>query len=233
MKKLDTAVVLAGGRGTRLKPITDTLPKPLVKINGKPLLGWILEWLKMYKVTNIVVGVAYLKEKIVNHFGDGKDLGLKITYSEHTVEGGTNEGFRLAISRHVDQDQFFALNGDQIADLNLSDLSGFHRRHGLTATVVGGNPRCPFGRLETDENFNVIRFTEKPTCSLGLCNTGIYVFNRTILDYFPEDRGDIEETVFPKLAQDRELKVYPFKGLFVTVNTLNDLSAAERIVRGV
>src|SRR3990170_7847841 len=124
--KIDTAAVLAGGQGDRLKPLTNGLPKGMVEICNKPLLQWIIEWLRNNDVREIILGVAHLKEKIIDYFGDGTKFGVNIRYSVHTVEGGTSEGFRLAISRYVDRDVFFAMNGDQITDLNLNDLANFH-----------------------------------------------------------------------------------------------------------
>src|SRR2546421_11046313 len=117
-----TAVLLSGGEGLRLRPITHDVPKGLVKVGGKPLLEWVIEWLQQNKVTDLVIGVAYLKEKIIRYFGSGGQFGADILYSVHTVEGGTREGFLLAISRYVDSPSFFALNGDQITDLKLSAL---------------------------------------------------------------------------------------------------------------
>src|SRR5467141_127999 len=117
-----TAVVLSGGEGVRLRPITADLPKGLVRVGGKPLLQWVVEWLKANRVLNIVMGVAYLKEQIMDFFGDGSGFGVKIQYSVHTVPGGTGEGFSLAIQRYVRDQTFFALNGDQIVDLRLEEM---------------------------------------------------------------------------------------------------------------
>ncbi|TMI49011.1 hypothetical protein E6H22_03840, partial [Candidatus Bathyarchaeota archaeon] len=88
-----TAVVLSGGEGIRLLPITKDLPKGLVKVGGKPLLQWVVEWLRENGVTSIVMGVAYLKDHIINYFGNGDRFGVEIKYSIHTVQGGTGEGF--------------------------------------------------------------------------------------------------------------------------------------------
>src|SRR3989442_12937773 len=88
-----TAVVLSGGEGIRLRPITADLPKGLVKVSGKPLLRWVVEWLKANRISNIVMGVAYLKEQIIDFLGDGSRFGVKIQYSVHTVPGGQRKAF--------------------------------------------------------------------------------------------------------------------------------------------
>lgn len=223
---INTAVVLAGGPGERLKPLTENLPKGMVEICGKPLLQWIVEWLRDNKVKRIVLGVVYMKEKIINYFGDGANFNVDIKYSVHTVEGGTAEGFRLAINRYIDQDSFFAMNGDQITDLNLNDLADFHKKYNSIVTIAVTNPHCPYGHVQVNGKYDVIGFTEKPFCPHALCNTGIYVFNREILHYLPE-RGDVEKTTFSTLAKFHRLKMYPFNGFFVTVNTYKDLIEAE------
>jgi len=227
---IDTAVVLAGGPGTRLKPFTDDLPKGLIEVCGKPLLQWIIEWLRDNEVKQIVLGVAHLKEKIIDYFGDGTELGVDIRYSVHTVEGGTGEGFRLAISRHVDRNTFFAMNGDQITDLHLNDLFNFHIKYNPIVTMAVANPRCPYGHIMVNDKHDVTDFLEKPPCSQALCNTGIYVFNREVLRYLPK-RGDVEKETFPLLTKLHRLKAYPFNGFFITINTHKDWIEAEEELR--
>ena len=227
--ELDTAVILAGGTATRMKPFTNAVPKGMISVLDKPLLQWIIEWLCGYGVRNIVLGVAYLKDQIIKYFKEGSEFGVNIEYSVHTVEGGTGEGFRLAIQRHIHQPVFFALNGDQITDLNLKDLASFHLKHHRVATMVLVNQRCPFGHIHADEEGNVTSFEEKPVCP-ATCNAGIYVFRKKILNQLPET-GDVEKTTFPLLAKRRELKAYRFNGFFVTINTSKDLIEAEKELR--
>jgi NDP-sugar pyrophosphorylase family protein len=229
--QVNTAVVLAGGPGDRLKPLTNDIPKALVEINRKPLLQWIIEWLRDNGVKEVILGVAHGKDKIINYFGDGTNFGIHITYSVHTVEGGTAGGFRLAISRYVNSDVFFALNGDQITSIDLNDLADFHMKNSSVATMAVANLRCPYGHVEIDDKNNISGFVEKPVCFHMCCNTGIYVFNRKILTYLPES-GDIEKTAFMTLARAHLLKAYPYNGLFVTVNTYKDLIEANKQLGG-
>jgi NDP-sugar pyrophosphorylase family protein len=227
---LSSAVVLAGGEGERLKPLTENLPKGMIEICGKPLLQWIVEWLRDNKIKQVVLGVAYMRENIINYFGDGSDFDVDIRYSVHTVEGGTAEGFRLAINRYISQDAFFAMNGDQISDLNLDDLAGFHIKHNSVATMAVTSPHCPYGHVRTNDKHEAVDFLEKPLCPRAVCNAGIYVFNREILRYLPE-RGDVEKTTFSSLSKIHQLNVYPFNGFFITVNTHKDLIEAEEVLR--
>ena len=207
-------------------PFTETTPKVMVKVNGKPLLEWVLRWLGAHEVRNIVLGVAHLKESVMNHFRDGARLGLSIRYSEHTVEGGTAQGFRLGISRYVDDEDFLALNGDQVTNLDVQRLARFHAKHRPVATIAVTRPNIPFGQIKMNRTQEITRFVEKPIAPF-YCNMGIYAFNKSILEYLNET-GDIEKTMFPILAAKKKLKAYIHKGHFITVNTPKDLAEAER-----
>ncbi len=215
-------MVIAGGAGVRLRPLTDSIPKALVKVGSKPLLDWVIEWLKDGGVEMIALGVAHFKEKIMDHCGDGSKYGLRIDYSVHTVEGGTAEAFKLAITRHVDDEDFFALNGDQIVDLDLGKFGTFHLERKPLVTIAGGHARCPYGHLIADNRGNVLSFAEKPICRYVFLSTGIYAFNRRVLQYIP-DAGDIEEILLPRLAKDSQVKIFQHEGLFLTINTHKDL----------
>ena len=225
-----TAVILSGGEGLRLRPITHDLPKGLVKVGGRPLLEWVIEWLRQNKVDDLVMGVAYLKDKIVRYFGDGEKFGVRIRYSVHTIEGGTSEGFRLAISRFVDSPTFFALNGDQITDLRLPTLDNIHQGEGALATIAVVHPRLPFGLVEIDERGLCKGFVEKPVLTDLFCSMGVYEFDRRVLDYLPE-KGDIERTTFPRLARMNKLKALKHSGSFITVNSLRELEEANEALK--
>ena len=220
-----TAVVLSGGEGVRLRPITNDVPKGLVRVGGKPLLQWVIEWLRDNGVSNIVIGVAYLKDQIIDFFGDGHRYGVNIRYSVHTVEGGTGEGFRLAISRYVEDRAFFALNGDQIVDIDLRSMSRKHLENKVLATIAVVHPRLPFGLVKVDQDL-CQGFVEKPTMRNLFCSSGIYLFQRKIEPLLP-NQGDVERTTFPLLARRRRVGVYRHKGSFITVNSLRELEEAE------
>lgn len=222
--------MLSGGEGIRLRPITKDLPKGLVKVGGKPLLQWVVEWLKANRVRNIVMGVAYLKDRIVDYFGDGTRFGVSIRYSVHTVEGGTGEGFRLAIARHVDEDTFFALNGDQITDIKLDRMLGRHVRTGATATIAVVHPRLPFGLVDVDRYGHCRGFLEKPVLNDRFISTGVYVFDKAMAKYLPRT-GDIERATFPRLSRQKRLAAYKHPGSFITVNSLREMEEAEEALK--
>ncbi len=225
-----TAVILSGGEGLRLRPITSDIPKGLVRVGGRPLLEWVVEWLQQNGVTNLVIGVAYLKEKIMRYFGSGGKFGVDIRYSVHTVQGGTSEGFRLAISRYVDSPSFFALNGDQITNLRLDTIYENHREDGPLASIAVVHPRLPFGLVEIDQKGFCKGFVEKPVLNDVFCSMGIYVFDRKVIKYLPR-RGDVERTTFPRLARMNKLKAFKHDGSFITVNSLRELEEADEALK--
>jgi mannose-1-phosphate guanylyltransferase len=230
MRNPKRAVILSGGEGLRLRPITHDIPKGLVRVGGKPLLEWVVEWLQQNGVTDLVIGVAYLKEKIMRYFGNGGKFGVEIQYSIHTVEGGTSEGFRLAISRYVDSNSFFALNGDQITDLKLNKIYQNHQENGSLASVAVVHPRLPFGLVEINQKGFCEGFVEKPVLNDVFISMGVYVFDRRVLNYLPR-RGDVERTTFPKLAKMNKLKAFKHNGSFITVNSLRELEDADTLLK--
>jgi mannose-1-phosphate guanylyltransferase len=226
LKKLETAVILVGGSGLRMRPFTEDMPKCMIPVQGKPLIHWIISWLKSYGFKHIVMGVAYRKEVVIKYLKENPQ-DLKIDFSEHTVEGETGEGFRLAITRFVKDEDFLAMNGDEMTSLDLLRLEALHLKNKPVATIAVAPMRSPFGILDLDGD-DIVGFKEKTLMENMLVSIGVYIFNRKILDYIPET-GSIERTVFPILAQKRLLKACKLKPeeLWLTINSVKDLSVAE------
>lgn len=224
--KIRTAVVLVGGSGLRMRPLTEDLPKCMIPIHGKPLIYWTLTWLRDYGFEHAVLGVSYRKEVIMNYI-ETNPLGIEVDFSEHTQEGETGEGFRLAIKRHVSEEDFLAMNGDELTNLNLERFVDFHLTKKGVATVAV-SPMCsPFAVLEIEES-DIVGFHEKPILQDKLVSAGVYVFNQAICDFLPTV-GAIEKTTFPELAKKGLLKAYRIGAneRWLTVNCIKDLSAAE------
>lgn len=211
----------------RMRPFTEDVPKCMIPLRGKPVIYWILSWLKEHGFNHIVVGVAYRKEVVINYLKENPQ-GLKIDISEHTVEGETGEGFRLAISRFVTDEDFLAMNGDEITNLNLERLEEIHLRNKAVATIAVSPMKSPFGMLELDGD-DIIGFKEKTLLENVLVSIGVYMFNREILNYIPIT-GSIERTVFPELAKKRLLKACRLRPdeLWLTINSVKELSVAEK-----
>jgi len=225
--KIRTAVVLVGGSGLRMRPLTEDLPKCMIPLHGKPLLYWTLTWLRDQGFDHVVLGVSHRKEAVINYVKDNP-LGVKVDFSEHTQEGETGEGFRLAIKRHVNDENFLAMNGDELTNLNLEKFVDYHFAQKGIATIAVSPMRSPFAVLELEGN-DIVDFKEKPLLEDKLINAGIYVFNHDICRYLPTI-GSIEKTAFPELAKKRLLKAYRLINgeRWLTINSVKDLSIAEK-----
>lgn len=224
--EIRTAVVLVGGVGLRMRPLTEDLPKCMIPLHGRPLIYWTLTWLRHYGLEHVVLGVSYRKEAVISYVKENP-LGIKVDFSEHTQEGETGEGFRLAIKRHVDDEDFFAMNGDELTNLNLEKFAAFHLQHKPIATIAVTPMHSPFAVLEINGN-DITGFREKPILEDKLVSAGIYIFNHAISDYLPM-KGSIEKTAFPLLAEKRLLKAYKLSEneRWLTINSVKDLSMAE------
>ena len=227
---LETAVIIAGGKGARLEEKTEDLPKPMIPIMGVPLIERAIKWLERNNVKNLVIGVAYKKEKIMEYLKNGKDLGVNITYTYHDEKGGTEDAFKAAIEQSgIQNENFYAMNGDQITDLQLEGLTNAHLMSGATATIVTVKLRTNFGIIEIDNQNRITKFQEKDTISDILINSGIYVFNKDIKNYL--QGGNIEENAFRKLVGEGKIRSFYYDGTWLTVNDKKELKKAEDFLK--
>jgi mannose-1-phosphate guanylyltransferase/phosphomannomutase len=199
------AVVMAGGEGTRLRPLTSNQPKPMVSIVGKPCMEHILELLRSHGLDDVIVTVAFLPQAIRSYFGDGESLGMNIEYSVEESPLGTAGSVRLASDR-LDE-TFLVISGDALCDIDLGRLIDFHRERGAAATIGLKSVDNPleFGIVVTDEDGKVERFLEKPSWGQvfsDTINTGIYVLEPEVLRHVPTDRPyDFSKELFPLLLE--------------------------------
>ncbi|MBI2575391.1 nucleotidyltransferase family protein [Candidatus Woesearchaeota archaeon] len=217
-----TALILAGGRGVRLQPITHELPKPLLPLHDKPLLQHILDLFRKYGIKNIVLSVGYKGDKIKETFGNGKRLGMSISYVEEDKPLGTAGPLRLA--RQFLTQAFIACNADELKDIDLADMYMTHKENGATATVALTTVEDPsaYGVARLQGN-RILEFVEKPKkekAPSNLINAGLYMMEPEILDYIPEGFAMLEKDVFPRLAAQGKLFGYPFSGQWFDTGTL-------------
>ncbi len=225
---ITTAVIIAGGASLRLRPLSDDRPKTLIEVRGKPILCWILQWLKKNGIGHAVIGVAYKKEMIYDYIKANDNFGMKIDFSEHTVEGGTAQAFKLAISRFVKDDDFLAMNGDELSNMSLSHLWEVHSKHRAVATIALAPFHSRFTIVELDGKSRVTGFAREKKLHDAPVHIGINVFNRKIMDYIP-DTGNFEESVFPPLIKQGSLFYYMLRDdeTWMSVNTQKDLEEAN------
>lgn len=221
------AMILAAGKGTRLRPITYTTPKPMIQILQKPVMEFLVELLRQHGFTQVMVNVSHLADEIENYFRDGQRFGVQIAYSfEGQIIDGKLEGKALGSAggmRRIQDfspffdDTFVVLCGDALIDLDLTAALKWHREKGSIATVimksVPWQEVSSYGVVVTDESGRIQAFQEKPAQSEALSNninTGIYIFEPEILDHIPSGQEyDIGSQLFPNLV---EMKA-PFYGL--------------------
>jgi mannose-1-phosphate guanylyltransferase len=219
------AVVLAGGFGKRLAPLTSEVPKPLLSVGGKPILVRQIEWLRGFGIRDVVLAVGYLRHKIFEALGDGRRFGVRIFYSVEEEPLGTGGAIKNA-EPFITDDIFIVLNGDVLTNLSLDKLvEALGDVDGAIALVP---LRSPYGIVEFDANGHVTHFREKPLLEGFYINAGVYALRRKILSELP-DRGNIEETLFPRLAQQRRLKAVVYRDVFwKSVDSLKDLEEVDR-----
>lgn len=204
---IKTAVIIAGGEGSRLKPLSNNKPKAMVEINGHPMLYWVLRWLKFHGIENVVLGVAYKKEKILSYMKANNNFGLNAHFSVHTLEGGTAQGFKLAISRFVEDENFVAMNCDEVTNMNLGNLIQSHEARKPLVTMALAPFYCRFSVVETRTDGFINGFKYGHMLEDVPVSIGIYAFNRAILKHIP-DTGSIEHAVFTPLAKNRKIACY-------------------------
>lgn len=229
MSKVDTAVILAGGRGLRLRPETEDKPKAMVKVGGKPIIEWIVFWLKKNGIKNIILSVDYRKDVLKSHLGDGRGFGVRITYNHHKGAKDTGDAFRSVFKNIELPETFIAMNGDQITDLPIRKFIAHHEKYKPIATVAVCPLKSSFGIVHLDKDHTIKAFYEKPILHDKLMSAGIYIFEHGIKRYLPK-RGAIEKTTFKKLAEAGRLKAYAHHGFFSTVNDHKDLESIEKIL---
>ena len=226
------AVVMAGGEGTRLRPLTSNQPKPMVPVVGKPCMEHILELLRDHGMNEVIVTVAFLPQAIRSYFGEGETLGMQIGYSVEESPLGTAGSVRLA-AKQLDE-TFLVISGDALCDLDLTALVDFHKEKGAAVTIGLKSVENPleFGIVVTDEEGRIERFLEKPSWGQvfsDTINTGIYVLEPEVLKHVPTDRPhDFSKELFPYLLEmGRPLYGYVMDGYWQDIGNLDQFRQAN------
>src|SRR3989337_3406255 len=198
------AIILAGGKGGRLRPLTEARPKCMVEILGVPLLGYQLQWLSAQGVTDVIISCGYRHDVIHDYFGTGEKWGVRLTYSIEDQPLGRGGALRLAFRILTPgEDVCLAANGDVITNVRLKPLLQAHRQNGCLATVVLSPFISPYGIVEVDADDRVVAFHEKPELPYWM-NAGIYILSRELDTMLPE-QGAHEDSTFPQLALERRV----------------------------
>jgi len=225
-----TALILSGGTGERLRPLTNDRPKPMIKVAGRPILEYQVTWLAREGVQNIVFACGYRANIIQDYFGDGSQSGIRARYSLEREPLGSGGALKLAATGlSPSETEFIAVNGDNLTYQPLRPLIHAHRRHQGVATMMVTRLVSAGGITRLDRSNRVVSFEEKPPLPFWL-NAGVYVLSREFFDRL-SDRGDHETTTLPELAREGRLFAYRSRAFWRTINTAKDLSEIERIFR--
>lgn len=230
---MDTAVVLAGGLGTRLRPLTETIPKPLLPIAGRPIVQWTLDLLHTYAFKKVVLAIGYKAEQIERHFGQ-RYKGMRLVYSVEKEALGTGGPLRLA-QEHLG-DTFLVINGDNVLEIDLNAMHKFHAKAGVLGTIALTEVEdpSPFGVVVL-EGDKIKTFVEKPSrenAPSRLINAGVYVLEPEILSYLPDGRCSLEREVFQKIAPEGKLAGFRFTGQWFPTDTIEKYAIANALWKG-
>ena len=227
------AVLLVGGRGSRLRPLTDKMPKALLPVQGKTITEHLFELLKKYGIRDSVLCVGYLKEKIKDYFGDGSRIGMNIIYVEENEPLGTAGPLKLA-KKYLDE-SFIVSNGDESKNINIPRMFRLHKRKDALATIALTTVDDPshYGVARLDGS-RIIEFVEKPpNPPSNLINAGFYILEPEVLEMIPEGFSMLEKDIFPKLAKMGRLRGFPFAGQWFDIGTIERYKLAEKKWNGI
>jgi len=216
------AVILAGGIGTRMRPLTYLVPKPLLPIGGKPLLERTIEYLKGYGFDEVIVCVAYLKGQIMDYLNRRKgEIGVKLDFAESDAPLGT--AGQLKTAEGFISDTFLAMNGDIFTSLNIKRLLDSHTPNTWTIALKSFNFQIPYGLVDVGENSRITSFKEKPN-NQYLVNAGIYIFEPRIFDYIaPNKISNLETDVFPEAIKRGEIiNAFYEEAYWADIGTVSD-----------
>lgn len=236
---INSAVILAGGKGTRFKELTDSIPKPMIKLLKKPLLLHIINHYVAYDIKNIYVLTGYKHNYIVDYFSKNYKEIKKNTY-EYKNESkiyiqntglNTMTGGRIKrVIDEINEDNFYLTYGDGLSDVNIDSLRKHFIRRKTIATVTAVRPPARFGSLSIQEG-KVMKFGEKNQTSEGWINGGYFVLNKAIKKYLRNDEEIFEKYPLEKLAKLKNLSAYKHRGFWQCVDTIRELELLEKAVK--
>lgn len=216
------AIILAGGKGKRLRPITDYVPKPLVPLNNTPILEWQIRYLKKFEIDEIIICTGY-KTKMIENFLAVKEFGVKIKISVESKPLGTGGAIKQA-GKQIKGKSFIVINGDTITNIDLKKLL---KKHNSIAAI---ELRTKYGVMEIIED-KVKKFHEKKAISDFWMNAGIYHLEKSVLKDLPKT-GDIEKTVFPQYANKGKLNTIKFQNVkWYSVDSFKDMEECSKEVK--
>lgn len=237
-------VIFAGGLGTRLAEETDTRPKPMVEIGGKPILWHIMKIYSHYGFNDFIICLGYkgyvIKEYFMNYFLHNSDIRINLADNSMDVLGSKSEAFKITlidtgtntktagrlkqVEKYIQEDNFLLTYGDGVSNVNISDLLAFHKKHNKIATVTSVQPDARFGGMDINANGNVVEFREKSKSDSQWVNGGFFVLKTEVFKYLEKDMNNImwEDDPLVSITADNELMAYKHSGFWKCMDALRD-----------
>ena len=242
------AVILAGGYGTRISEETQTKPKPLVEIGGRPILWHIMKTYSHYGINDFIICCGYkgykIKEYFTNYFAHNSDITVDLKNNHVDVHQNPSEPWKVTlvdtgldtmtggrlkkVEKYVGNETFCFTYGDGVSDVNISEVIKFHQKNKKSATVTSVQPPGRFGNLELNDNL-VSKFIEKPQGDGGWINGGFFVLEHDVFDYINDDITIWEKDSLEKLAQNNQLIAFKHNGFWQPLDTLRDKNNLEKL----
>lgn len=243
------AVILAGGLGTRIAEESDTKPKPMVEIGGRPLLWHIMKIYARHGINDFVICLGYkgyiIKEFFFNYYRHMSDMRIDLSTGDHQILNSQAEDWRITLvdtgaetmtggrlkraAKYLDNETFCLTYGDGLSDVDISGEVDFHRRHGKLATVLAVQPPGRFGVLNLNAAHDVSSFEEKPSDEIGWINGGFFVLEPSAIDYVADDTTSWERAPLMDIARDGQLAAYQHTGFWQPCDTLRDKRELEAL----
>jgi NDP-sugar pyrophosphorylase family protein len=220
------AVILAGGKGTRLRPYTTVFPKPLMPLDDMPILEIVIRQLKRAGLKRVTLAVGHLAELIEAFFGDGSKWGIQIDYSREDMPLGTMGGLTLIDGLEGD---FFVMNGDLLCDIDFRTLVNCHKEKKalFTIAVYNRQVKIDFGVLDYDADGKLVKFVEKPTSDYRV-SMGIYVMNAEVLRFIPKGEAfGFDDLMHTLISRGEDVYCYPFDGYWLDIGRADDYEKAN------
>ena len=241
------AVILAGGLGTRIAEESDTKPKPMVEVGGKPLLWHIMKIYTQHGINDFIICLGYkgyvIKEFFFNYSHHMSDMTINLKTSDHKILNNKVEKWRITlidtgsetmtggrlkrVAPHIGEETFCLTYGDGLSDIDITTELEFHRKHGKLATVVAVQPPGRFGVLNIDAYKQVSSFEEKPSDEIGWINGGFFVLEPEVISYIEGDNTSWERAPLSNLAKDGQLAAFYHTGFWQPCDTLRDKRELE------
>ncbi|MGI9526132.1 MAG: nucleotidyltransferase family protein [Weeksellaceae bacterium] len=225
------AVIMAGGKGTRLRPLTNDTPKPLLKVGGKPIIEYNIDRLAKVGVDNIHISINYLGEQIEEFFGDGSHKNLKISYLREEKPLGTIGSILLV--KEFEHDDIFVMNSDLLTNIDFADFYKTYKESDADMAVAATSyhVNVPYAVLETDESNAVKSLKEKPRYTY-FSNAGIYLIKKRLLELIPEEEFyDITDLMDKVISMDNKLITYPINGYWLDIGKPEDFKKAQEDIK--